>query len=152
MGSIDSNNVWIYDNDDNMIPHSTYMNLGQQSVSDALAAVRADLTPVSSNISLATSGGTSGSASIQWRRGGIAGVVFQFVIGSATNGATIATVAAAYRPPMDLAVPLVGNSPTTPTTVWAFIRTTGVTSLQFYGGSTPSTSVILRGLGSWPAP
>jgi hypothetical protein len=152
MGSINSEGIYEYDGTDSVTPLQTFMNLLSASVTDVVSDLRADLTPVSSNISLATSGGTSGSASIQWRRGGTAGVIFQFVIGSASNGSTIATVDAAYRPPMDLAVPLVGNSPTTPNTIWAFVRTNGVTSLQFYGGNTPSTSVILRGVGSWPAP
>ena len=44
MGTIDSQNVWIYDNNDHMTPHATFMNLGQQSISDALAALRAELT------------------------------------------------------------------------------------------------------------
>lgn len=44
MGSLDSNGVWIYSNDDQMVPHATYMNLGQQSVSDALGDLRSDLT------------------------------------------------------------------------------------------------------------
>lgn len=150
MGALDANGVWIYDDNDQVIPLATYENLGQISVSNALGDLRDDLTPTSTSIALATSGGTSGSASLQWRRGGTAGVIFQFVVGSVANGNTIATLASDYRPPMDLAVPLVGNSPSTPTTIWAFVRTTGVTSLQFYGGSAPSTTAIMRGVGSWP--
>lgn len=150
MGTIDANGVYIYDNTDQMIPLATFMNLGQNSVSNALADLRADLTPTTLSASLTTSGGTSGSTSEQWVRGDVAGVMFSFVVGSAANGTTIATLATPYRPPWPVGVPLAGNSPTHPTSVFAFVNTTGVTTLQFYG-TAPSTTLTFRGAASWPA-
>lgn len=43
MGTLDSNGVWRYDNNDSVTPLATFMNLGQISISDALAELRADL-------------------------------------------------------------------------------------------------------------
>lgn len=149
MGAIDAQGIWVYDNTDQMIPLATFMNLGQNSVSDAIEDVRTDLTPAVLDAALSTSGGTSGSTSQQWVRGGVAGVMFSFVTGSATNGTTIATLAAPYRPPWTVGVPLAGNSPTHPTSVFALITTAGAVTLQFYG-TAPVSTLTFRGVGSWP--
>jgi len=44
MGSLDSNSVWQYDGNDNVTPLAAFMNLGQGSISDALADLRSDFT------------------------------------------------------------------------------------------------------------
>lgn len=46
MGYFDTRGIWIYDTTDHVTPISPYMNLGQQSISDALAAQRTALTPI----------------------------------------------------------------------------------------------------------
>lgn len=43
MGSLDANGIWIYDDNDHVIPISAYENLGQTSVSNALADFRDDV-------------------------------------------------------------------------------------------------------------
>lgn len=44
MGTIDANGVFQYDNTDHVVPLATFMNLGQQSVSDAMEDLRTDVT------------------------------------------------------------------------------------------------------------
>jgi hypothetical protein len=121
MGFIDSRGVYIYDNNDDMVPHSTYMNLGQQSISDALAQVRTDLTvPDTGWVTVVSAGGMTGN--FQGRRIGslvfLRGASAPGADWSSTEKIIVSSLPAQFQP----AVALYDTSTTTAATGDLYFR------------------------------
>ena len=148
MGTLDPNGIWEYDNTDHVVPLATFMNLGQNSVSDAMADLRTDLTPDNDQYDVGISGGPTDDDTIAWRRGGTAGIKVQFAIGSATHNLVLGTLLSKYRPPWTIGVPLSPNS-TTPNQCFLTINSAGTITFLMYGSSNPLTTV--RGGMAWPS-
>lgn len=100
MGTLDANGVWRYDNNDNVTPLATFMNLLAISVSDALADLRADLTiPDSGWINLPLASGTVAVSGYTPRYRKIGSVVY--IEGRCTNvtgSFSVGTLPAGFRP------------------------------------------------------
>jgi hypothetical protein len=112
MGSINSEGIYEYDGTDSVTPIQTWGNLLSASVTDALAAVRADLTvPDTGWVTVTSAGGMSGN--FQGRR--IGSLVF--LRGASTPGlawdSTEKIIVSALPAQFQPAVPLYDTATTT---------------------------------------
>lgn len=137
MGTIDANGVFIYDNTDHVVPLASFMNLGQQSVSEALAEMRADLTPIDTgwiDIPLA-SGRTSPSGyTAQYRKIGPV-VHLQGRVNKGSSGTVQLSNALPYRPEY-----LFGDLGMMPTGATTFARLYINSSGELFSGADSASS------------
>jgi hypothetical protein len=151
MGFIDSRGVYIYDNDDQVIPHSTYMNLGQQSISDALAQLKIDLTvpytpwTALSRVNVSTFSGDVFYArygQVVTIRGALTGIAGPYTNLDGTGGISVTSaLPSEIRPSGDFRVPQTGAAENTFT---LNITSAGILSVYGYGPGSFSNGNTLR--------
>lgn len=139
-GSYDENGVWQYGEDDLVAAFSDFLNVGQESVSAALAAVGGRLrtleTDTVANVTPAT-GMTLDTTTTSCRKDG-QGNVRLVIAGNrssaVSDGTQIATVPAGFRPATTIEVPGAASQGGNASACFVMIYGTG--AVLVYGAST----------------
>src|SRR5690606_36246713 len=107
MGALDSNGIWIYDENEDAAPFSTMLNRLGESVSDVL-------TPSTATVTFG--GGAASGGLTLGKVGGIVAASCSFQIGSASHNTAVGTIPVGFRPLSDFTgyVNLTPNSATNP--------------------------------------
>ena len=153
MGALDANGVWIYDDNDHVVPISAYENLGQQSISLALEDLRDDLTNVP-NVSAITaaSGYTSTATSEVTSPGwiGLSGAITRSAGSPIPRNTLLATIpVVAHRPgaTVRLSAALGNGNPASSGTTVIQIGTNGqIVALASTTELTPHSILYLNGI------
>jgi hypothetical protein len=162
-GYYDANGIWMYGEDDALSPHSTFMNLGQASVSTEVGLLQAATTEVPISIGYATDWRAPTTISATPPTMVQIGNRVKLLVGAVENSATVSfatagqddgwTIPVGSRPLTTIILPaMVGVTGTLLSAAQILIRPTGVVTLQTVDAftSAPAGTVLFSfGSAQW---